>query len=257
MRRATSRYSILLRGMGLVIALVLLAACARPGTPTPTISRAPMPQPGAEWDYVVLGDSRTWGFPDYYAAHIEADLGVKVTVHYWSRDGQMSGSLLLLLRNNQELRSDISEAEVVTFFGNAGRGYCGGIDTEDCFGQTLTDFRANLDAIIAEILSLRSTSDTIIRTMDWFHPCVKENKEDGIFEECKRCIEALNEQIVQAASEHNIPVVRTHPVFNGPDGDEDAREKGYVQADGLHHNEAGRVLIADLHRELGYEYAGP
>ena len=52
---------------GVVIPLILLVSCGK-----------------EEWDYVVLGDSSAWGFPEYYAAHIEEDLGVKVTVHDWT-----------------------------------------------------------------------------------------------------------------------------------------------------------------------------
>ena len=48
----------------LVIPLILQVSCGK-----------------KEWDYVVLGDSSAWGFPKYYAAYIEEDLGVKVTVH--------------------------------------------------------------------------------------------------------------------------------------------------------------------------------
>lgn len=260
MRIAVSGYRFPLRVMGLVSALVLLAgACSPPGTPAATPTEAT-----PTWDYVALGHGIPGGvgvggrsYVVYYAEHMEADLGVKVTLHRWTRGGQTSGGLLHALRNDEELRSDISEAEVVTFFTWPGPGYCAGVDREDCFEEPLPTFRANLDAIIAEILSLRSTSDTIIRTVDWFYPYVNENKERGVFEDCKRCLEALNEQVVQAASEHNIPVARTYSVFNGPDGDEDARDKGYVQADGIHPSEAGHRLIADLHRELGYEPLGP
>lgn len=113
MRTAISGYRFPLRVMGLVTALVLLAgACSPPATPvpptpapTPTNTPLPptatvaLPEGGAEWDYVVLGASQVWGFFRKYAAHIEADLGVKVTVHDWTRSNQHSTALLRALRN--------------------------------------------------------------------------------------------------------------------------------------------------------------
>ena len=271
MRIAISGYRFPLRAMGLVSALVLLAgACAPPGTPAVTPTEAT-----PTWDYVALGDSVPAGYGVggrsyvvYYAEHMEADLGVKVTVHNWGGGGLSSDGLLVMLRNNQELRNAISEAEVVTFYigGNdeVGMEYlyrtgtCGGADNLDCCRETLTSFSANYDAIIAEILSLRSTTDAIIRTANLYFPFVNEHKELGIYEDFKKhCHEAFSEHIVQAASEHNIPVARVYLAFNGPNGDEDPTDKGYIQSDGEHPSEAGHRLIADLHRELGYEPLGP
>ena len=270
MRIAISGYRFPLRAMGLVSALVLLAgACSPPGTPAATPTEAT-----PTWDYVALGDSWAAGYGVggrsyvvYYAEHMEADLGVKVTVHNWGRGGLGSDGLLAMLRNNQELRNAISEAEVVTFeiggndmtgpFALYRVGSCGGADNLDCCRERLVSFRANFDAIIAEILSLRSTTDTIIRTMEYGYPWVNRDKELGIYEDIKPHWEALNEHIVQAASEHNIPVARVYLAFNGPNGDEDPGDKGYIGADGNHPSEAGHALIADLHPELGYEPLGP
>jgi len=275
MRIAMSRYSILLSAMGLMTALVLLVAT--PGcAPTvqqeaapPTVTAA-VTEGGITWDYVALGDSMVAGhsYADYYAVHIEADLGVKVTLHNWGIGGQSSAQLLEMLRNNQKLRNAISEAEVVTFVIGVNdivpglRRYkygvdCGGADNQDCIREALTSFRANYDAIIAEILSLQSTTDTIIRIMDYYFPAVNETKRFGIYEDIKPHWEALNEHIVQAASEHNIPVARVYVALNGPNGDEDPASKGYIKVDGAHLNDAGHRLVAELHRELGYEPLGP
>jgi lysophospholipase L1-like esterase len=224
---------------------------------------------GAEWDYVALGDSTVPGrsYVVYYAAHIEADLGVKVTLHNWGKSGETSAGLLYALRNDQELRNAISETEVVTFVIGANDlqsalslyriGACGGADNQDCLREMLTSFEANFDAIITEILALRSTTDTIIRTMDYFIPVVGKWKELGIYEDVTPYSEAFNKYIVQTASEHNIPVARVYLAFNGPNGDEDPVEKGYILPYDVHLSEAGHRLVADLHRELGYGPLGP
>ena len=193
----------------------------------------------SEWDYVVLGDSMGWYYPDYYAAHIEADLGVKVKLHNWAVGDQTSSGLLNLLRINEELRDTIREAKVVTLdFGineleQAGMQYmggiCGGADNLDCVRETLKSLRANFEGIMDEILSLRSTSDAIIRAMNYYNSRVNSWKKDpGFWKDWKPIWDALNEHMVQAASEHNIPVARVYEAFNGPNGDEDPADKGYI-----------------------------
>ncbi|MBC8445645.1 MAG: SGNH/GDSL hydrolase family protein [Chloroflexi bacterium] len=206
-------------------------------------------------------------YVNLYAEYIERDLGVEVAVHNWAVGGAGFSRLLDALRNNQELRDAISEAEVITIWAfwlndlrrelswyNAG--YCGGEDNLDCLREGIPSAKAAFDAMIAEILSLRSTTDTIIRIANVGNPFVAEWKEKGILEDLKRlCIDDVSEYIIQAASEHHIPVVRSYLVLNGPSGDEPV-DKGYLQADGVHFNPAGHALLAELHRELGYEPLG-
>jgi len=121
----------------------------------------------------------------------------------------------------------------------------------------LTSFETNFDAVIAEILSLRSTDDTTIRTIAYFNPFVGYMKELGIYEDINPYGKAFNEYIVQAASERNIPAARVYLAMNGPNGDEDASDKGYISWDGVHLSDAGHRLVVELHRGLGYEALGP
>jgi hypothetical protein len=207
------------------------------------------------------------GFVNKYANHIETDLGIEVKVHYWSRGGQGSLQLLRELRNNEELRNDIREAEIVTFDVSPQHfevmdyaykdGECGGQDNQDCLREALALVKADTDAIIAEILSLRSTSDTIIRAMTLPFPLINWFKEESLFEGVHPYWVAYNQYVVQAASENNIPVARVYRAFNGPNGDEDFDDKGYSGPDKIHPNDAGKVLIAELFRELGYEPLAP
>jgi hypothetical protein len=210
-----------------------------------------------EWSYVVLGDSSAWGFPKYYAEHIEADLGIKVTVHDRTVGGLSSGQLLSMLRNDQELRSAISDAEVVTFIANPGDHIGWHIITgegrHDCSAEALVAYKKDMGEIIEEIFSLRKGQSTIIRAMDFYVPIHGEWKQRGEYEENKRCWDALNETVHQIAAEHNIPVACVYDALNGPDHNEDPRDKGYIGDDGIHTNEAGQRVIADLFRRLGYE----
>jgi lysophospholipase L1-like esterase len=246
----------------------VVSGCGPVPSPTATVA---LPEEGAEWDYVVLGApdclvSRRECSVELYAEYIERDLGVEVTLHGEPTDNLSSGELLDALRNDQELRDAISEAEVITLWlgpEDTSRplnlvefGLCGGEDNADCCREMVASFKANLDAIIAEILSLRSTTDTIIRIADLPNPFVAKWKEQGIFEDVRGpCHDDLTEYIAQAASEHDIPVAHYHLALNGPNGDEDYTDK--YTSDGIHFNAAGLAVLADLYRELGYAPLGP
>jgi lysophospholipase L1-like esterase len=220
-----------------------------------------------EWDYVALGDSIValrGSYADHYAAHIEADLSVKVRLENWGESGMPSDQLLELLRNTQPLRDDISEAEIVTLVIGANDlnlplvgpykdGECGGHDNRDCLWDALKSFRANYDAILAEILTL-CASGTIIRTMTYHYYSLARW---GVDEDLRPLFGPLNDHIIAAASENNIPVALVHLAFNGPDGDEDPADKGYLLFDGVHTTKKGAAAIGDLHRQLGYEFTCP
>ena len=237
-----------------------------------------------EWDYVVFGDSTTWGFPKYYASYMEKDLGVKVTIHNKAVGGQSVINILRILRKDESLRKLVSKAEVVTLIGNANLspgdtpeslenylkwkeqpswGKDCGIDEEsyrppgDCSPETFESYIENIKAIIEEILSLRNGMPTIIRAMDYYMPLYSEWKNHGIEKECTCCWENFNNAIHQAAAAYNVPVARVYDAFNGPNHDEDPREKGYIMDDGEHTREAGQKVIADLMRELGYDPVNP
>ena len=234
--------------------------------PTPT-PMPPTPTSPPEWDYVALGDSIVAQYYSYakpYAAHIEADLGVKVRLNNRGINGMDSYGLLNSLRSNQVWRDRISEAEIVTLvigdadliyalIGDYQRGDCGGEDNRDCLRDALESSRMNYDAIIAELLTLCS-SKTIIRTMTYYYGSLEDYGFDG---DLRPFYEPLNDHIIQTAAENNIPVALVHLAFNGPDGDEDPADKGYLADDGLHPSEVGAAVIADLHRELGYAYTCP
>ena len=63
------------------------------------------------------------------------------------------------------------------------------------YDSPLAAFEEDYRAIIAEIVSLRSGSETIIRTMDLYMPFYGLWQEQGIYDECWRCWEEVNESI--------------------------------------------------------------
>jgi hypothetical protein len=134
----------------------------------------------------------------------------------------------------------------------------GGTDNQECLRKALQLYQEYVDGIIAEIVWLRSPSDALIRTFDahTYWP-VAETKANGTFEGVNYYWQAANDYLGQVATEHQIPVARVNETFNGPNGDEDPFEKGYVWDDFVHPSTKGKELMADLMRALGYEYALP
>jgi lysophospholipase L1-like esterase len=55
------------------------------------------------------------------------------------------------------------------------------------------------------------------------------------------------------AAEFDVPVAPVFDTFNGPNHDEDPRDKGYISVDGAHPSGEGAKAIAELLRDLGYE----
>jgi lysophospholipase L1-like esterase len=218
------------------------------------------------WDYVALGDSLAAGtgayyegYVDRYAAYLEADTGVQVNVTNLGRNGQTSSELLHALRNDPSWRRAVGEADVLTLniglndLGRAATAYengiCGGADNEDCLREVVGTVEGNWNAIIAELLSLRSTNDTIIRTaglgytpyLDTEEPADGDsNAELGNLRVFKPYLDRVNRQLTTTASDNGIPHAEVR------------LERRYLGQDGVHPNDEGYEVIAGRLRELGY-----
>ena len=223
------------------------------------------------WDYVALGDSYPHGheveysYVDYYAEHIEQDLGVDVEVHNFARDGQTIGALREFVYEDEELRIAIKDAEVITIWTGWNdlwrplekyrRETCGGEDNLDCIRAEVAIMNSDFDAVLDEILSLTSTQDTLIRIADYGIPHVNSWKHKGWFDTLVGpCYETWRDHLVEAAEKRGITVVYTYHVLNGPTGDL-PMDESITLDDRVHLNEEGHRLVAQLHREVGYDFA--
>ncbi len=239
----------------MVVALVflLVSACSgsEPGGPQrdERPGRAPAGRETASWDYVALGDSLAVGvgaergYVDRYAAHIRNGTGAQVKVSNLGVSGQTSSELLDALREDESMRRALQGAEVVTFniglndLGRAGYAYeegtCGGEDGEDCLREAVGALKDNWDAIAAELLGLRSTGNTIIRTPGLgYTPRAEDDLEHYLSE--------VNRHIASTARSKAVPHVEV-PV--GEIG---------MSPDGVHPNDAGYATIAGRLRGLGF-----
>jgi lysophospholipase L1-like esterase len=205
------------------------------------------------WDYVALGDSLAVGtgarrgYVDRFASHIRTDTGTRVNVVNLGQSGQTSSQLLHALRSDNSMRRTLGEAEVITFnigindLGHAGESYrngtCGGDNNEECLRTAVETFEENWDALIAELLSLRSTDDTIVRTAGiGYTPRVDEAFEPYVV--------AVNRHVATTAANNDVPYAQPYL------GEE------HISPDGVHPNDNGYEIIADQLRKLGYSPLG-
>jgi hypothetical protein len=233
------------------LSLLILAACSTIQQPP----RTPGPTEKDTWDYLALGDTRTAvsDWPYLYAAHIEADLGVEVIVHNWGSSYQTSEALLELLHENVSLQETVREAEIVTV-------WTGGYTVGDslvkphllCTDALLDYFESNLDGIIGTIREIQNPYTSMIRLLEFHQYRVNILKEMGAFEEKKACLEAYNDRIHWVGEKYGIPVAAVHTAINGPDGEVDAYEAGFLK-NHYAFSQIGDALIAELLRQLGYE----
>ena len=206
------------------------------------------------WDYVILGSSiGTWGWTEYYGDYIENDLGVTIVRHDYFMPTQMASMLLENLQNEEKLRDDIVNAEVITI----GIGFAD-MDTilyypPHRINEELKTFKETYDAILSEILHLNNSTDTIIRVMDFYCPYLRLYTDRGIYEDTKRYWMEFNKCIAEVAEKYGIPVAQVFQAMNGVHGDDDPNEKGYLASDGQYLSDEGYQVVAKLVRELGYE----
>jgi hypothetical protein len=166
------------------------------------------------------------------------------------------------------LRQDLQEAEVITFLiplgiiGLAMRTYeigdpgaCGGADNKDCLRDAFSIYVTDTNEIIAEIVSLRSPSEALIRMMDTWQLKVRETKESGSFEMFNKYWREANAHVIEVATSYGIPVARVYDALMGKSGIEDPRDLGLLQPDGIHPSQDGSSLMAELFQALGHDYA--
>ncbi len=239
---------------------------------------APKAQAAASRIYLALGDSLAFGafapigegYVWEYEDRVEAGLGSGVDLVNLGIPGWKSGDLRSEIEGNLPLRILIASASVVTWDigGNdllsARSSYkdrtCGGADNQDCLRAAVATFKTNWNAITSRILSLRRTSNTIIRTMDVYNPFVNEDKaadtwpgdQGSDFQVVKIYLDMVNSHIATTATARNIPYAQVYRAFNGPNGDSDASNLGYISFDGLHPNGRGHGRMAELLGNLGF-----
>jgi lysophospholipase L1-like esterase len=224
------------------------------------------------WDLVALGDSTPAGYGvgakhSYVrvcANFIEEDFGVEVDVHNYAtgRTRQIT-HWVEDIRSNKEMRENLQNAEVILIWlgwhnvipsigaGKGGHCYKRNEVDLDCFREVTDPMQNGFNELLSEIVALADPAETLIMIADIGIPgrFVTTWKENGTLDILRQnAYEVWREYIIQAASDHNVNVVHTYEAVNGPNGDQDRQE--YLQSDGVHFNEEGHLLLADIHRKM-------
>lgn len=241
----------------------VLGAGRPPAEPTP-------------WAYTALGDSLATGvgaqqgYVLRYREHVEADTGASIALSNLGVNGWTSGDLLSALTATPTFREAVASAQLLTWSigGNdllAARlryklSACGGPDNQSCLRGAVATFKQNWDAIVAQILALQNPGGATLRSIDIYNSYVSADAiadtwpDDGgltDLEVLKPYLDEVNAHISTTLASNDIGYAAVYAAFNGPDGDEDPAARGYIAPDGLHPNDAGHAVIAELLRSLG------
>jgi lysophospholipase L1-like esterase len=247
------------------------------GTTTATSSSVPSGAPPASaspsgganaWRLVALGDSDTTGsgaptgkgWVDDYAELIRQGQGREVSVSNLAENGKSSAQLLDDVRSVQSVRDAIAAADIVVV-GIGGADLNAGDDAlaagpckgTSCYAPTIAAFKTNIDAIAAEIMSIRAGKPTVLRAVtpsngltgaeDVIPPFVSSIATDvGVY-----TAKGLRDQICTAMTAHGGQCIDVLTAFNGPRGDADAYKTGLMnKVECCYPSEKGQKLMADL-----------
>jgi lysophospholipase L1-like esterase len=226
------------------------------------------------WNLVALGDSTPTGlgvrtdhsYVEVYARYIRQELSVDVTIKNWSSNDLLTvADHVKSIRSNETLRSDIRNAQIILAWlgwhdliphiGIPRGGSCyprAGEVNLQCLRSVTGPMEEGYNQFLSEIVSLAKPNKAYILIADVGIPALLVNgwKEDNTFEVLRQhAYEVWRNYIIQAAKIHDICVVPTREVLNGSSGDQ-ALPSELIQEDGLHLNEQGHILIADVHRKI-------
>jgi hypothetical protein len=158
----------------------------------------------------------------------------------------------------------VREAEIIVLFGNPeGSGATSDLGT--CISASTLEreppqrysetdwqpYRDVLDEIYAEIWELRDNEPVVLLAVDFINPAISAWRQAGIESECTAALEAMNRAIREAAEDNGATLVSLYDVFNGPNHDQDPREKGWIGEDGIHPSGEGELAIAMALMDVG------
>jgi hypothetical protein len=171
-----------------------------------------------------------------------------------------------MVGNDEGIRREVADAEIIVVYANPAN--TAPPDTDVCVSELSTidpdppefhtpaDFVAYGDVfrdIFDVTFELRAGEPTVIRVFDQFAGYLVDWREAGIEAECTAVYEAASGAIREAADDYGVVMASVYDAFNGPDHDEDPREKGYVASDGYHASLRGASAHAEILHGLGYD----
>lgn len=258
------------------VAATRVETTAMATVPTTTVASAitstnpavELPAPGEPWDLLYLSSSYGWGVADPYGEHASEALGVPINVHDHSIGGLTAVEALAHIQDDRypPLADLVRDAEIIVVYGSPRHS---GVksDLETCASNSVSErtppgayttddwqpYRDVLDEIYTEIWRLREGAPTVLRAVDFINGRISSWRTAGIESECTAASESQSAAIRSAAEANGAIMVSLYDLFNGPDHQDDPREKGWIGTDGYHANDAGAAAIADALAAAGFE----
>jgi lysophospholipase L1-like esterase len=242
--------------------LVLVTACGGGST---TTSSSPSASAAPRWQMVWFSDSGAWGIAADWAKAIEQAHGVKVEVFDYIGYGGLGSvsKVLARVRDDDRLRKQLAGAEVVMLYASADdlpldfQKACLSMTStrrpRPFTDQTVAPFRERLTQLFDEVVRLRSGRPTLMRSLDLYVPVVADWHKAGVYRPCSRALQGVAAVQREVAAAHDVPLVSMYAAFNGPRGDQDPVQKGYVAPDGIHTTAAGKAVILAAIEATGYQ----
>lgn len=256
-------------------AIAATPTSAAPATSIPSAAPATVAvtPSGPHLTYVALGDSLLYALEEdcnsctsaavTYGTKASADLGIPVEVHNLTmHNGLASATLLAYLRqgtqigrNPEEVRQAVASADIVSVTIGFNDSTMGAADNLAAFTEK---YGANLDAILAQIGTLRAGKPTLVLVTDIYNNGIAAqpaNDPDGPgtgVDIWKPIVDAQNKVICAVAKAHAALCVDIYHPFNGPKGLSSPDEAGYLGPDGVHPSQLGQDVIAEAMSKVGY-----
>lgn len=220
--------------------------------------------------FVPMGNSATYfpmgGMIQGYAERLADDFGVEVDLRDWTVGSDSSGALVDRIRNDDELRSDLAEADVIVFdvpfdawaaplmtisgHPEGGPAGCGGEDGEKCLQEVLALYKANTETIFEELTAVADPSETVIRVMDYILVHMQDLGET--LEVVAPYWVEGQQHVEDVAARYDIPVANVMERFCGSDCLGDPIEAGLIAGDQEHPTLEGAEVITQMVYDLGF-----
>jgi lysophospholipase L1-like esterase len=265
--------------IGVLLVLVATGCSSSPSAATASatasaaesVAKAAAERP--TWDLVLIGDSVLIGIGDLVARAVEDAHDVDVQQQNWiNRDvqssangGERSAELLARLRTDEQLRTDVSEAEIILFDVPMGgmKDTCTSDPTTAtvetvtaCMAEASVAYRADVGPIFDELVALRDPSEAMIRVTDVWQFLYPTFQAAGTYDVARSTWQEMNGAVIDAADQHGIPVIHAYDTFTGPEGDRDPVAAGDVMSDEFHLSYQGKARLAELIVGLGFAPLG-
>jgi len=224
--------------------------------------------------YTALGDSITIASPPYsdgtpnyvdrYKNYVTTDLGVPVSTTNLGINGLTSAGLLDKLKNDQNFRASVKNANVITLFigfndyqlarFNFYAGTCGGVDNQDCLRNNVANFNSNFTNIVSEIKSINPNPNTVFLASDLYNSWMQSDINAGNQTILIPYFNQFNSYIHSIGASNGLTVTNVYQAFNGASGLEDPIAKGYIYVSNypnvVHPSGQGHEVIATQFRNL-------